>query len=101
MDKSKLTQGVIYGGLSSAASLSLKFMTIPILARLLSPEEFGVVAISLTLMSFFVMAIGKGGLGAAILYYENTDPGQYVHTSFWVNLVVGMLLAVLCYENYG
>ncbi|NRA16444.1 MAG: oligosaccharide flippase family protein [Oceanospirillaceae bacterium] len=101
MDKSKLTQGVIYGGLSSAASLSLKFMTIPILARLLSPEEFGVVAISLTLMGFFVMAIGKGGLGAAILYYENTDPGQYVHTAFWVNLFVGMLLAVLCYENSG
>ncbi|WP_299199321.1 oligosaccharide flippase family protein [uncultured Amphritea sp.] len=101
MDKKKITQGVFWGGLSSATSLGLKFMTIPILARLLSPEQFGVVAVALAIMSFIVMAIGKGGLGAAILYYENTDPGQYVHTVFWANFFLGTVLALLCYLNAG
>lgn len=96
-----MTQGVIWGGLSSTISLGLKFMTIPILARLLTPEEFGVVAVTLAIMSFIVMAIGKGGLGAAILYYENTDPGNYVHTVFWANIIVGIFLAILCYVSAG
>ena len=94
LDKKKITQGVLWGGLGSAASIGLKFMTIPILARLLTPEEFGVVAIALTIMGFFVMAMGKGGLGAAVIYYENTNPGQYIHTAFWVNFIIGVLLGI-------
>ena len=99
MDKKKVAKGVAWGGVGSVASLGLKFMTIPVLARLLSPEDFGVVAIALAIMGFIVMAIGKGGMGAAIIYYENRDPGKYIHTAFWSNLFVGITLGIACYYS--
>jgi O-antigen/teichoic acid export membrane protein len=99
VDKKQVAKGVAWGGLGSLASLGLKFLTIPVLARLLSPEDFGVVAIALAIMGFIVMAIGKGGMGAAIIYYENRDPGKYIHTAFWSNFFVGVVLAIACYYS--
>ena len=42
-----VTRNVGWSVLSKTSTFGLKFVTVPILARLLSPEEFGAVAVAL------------------------------------------------------
>ncbi|MCB1196615.1 lipopolysaccharide biosynthesis protein [bacterium] len=69
----------------------INFLTTAILARLLKPEEFGLIGIA-GLVLGIVGIFGKTGLGSALIYKKNPDD-IYYSTVFWANSGVGILLA--------
>lgn len=61
-----------------------------ILARLLLPEHFGLLAMAATSTAFFRL-FANLGLGAAIVQRREVDE-EYLSTAFWANLAAGVVL---------
>lgn len=60
-----------------------------ILARLLSPDDFGVVGYALTAISFLDV-ISDLGIGPALIYYP--EEKRTTSTGFWLNLLIGLVI---------
>ncbi|HEV7310791.1 lipopolysaccharide biosynthesis protein [Ensifer sp.] len=87
-----VTRNVGWSVLSKTGTFGLKFVTVPILARILSPEEFGTVAVALTVVQFLAM-IGGAGLASALIVERDEDMAL-IHSAFWANLAVSLLMAL-------
>jgi O-antigen/teichoic acid export membrane protein len=71
----------------------LQFLTTLVLARLLTPSDFGIVA----MLAVFVGVAGvlaDGGFSAALIQRQDVDHDDE-STVFWCNLAIGLLLAAL------
>jgi succinoglycan exporter len=90
-----VTNNVGWSVLSKTSTFGLKFVTVPILARILSPQEFGVVAVAQTVVMFLTM-IGSAGLAASLILEPEEDT-ETVHSVFWVNLAVATVMASVIY----
>lgn len=90
-----ITSNVGWSILSKTSTFGLKFVTVPILARILSPEQFGAVAVALTVVQFLAM-IGGAGLTSSLVIQPEEDM-KTVHSVFWVNLFVSLLMAAILY----
>lgn len=90
-----VTNNVGWSVLSKISTFGLKFVTVPILARILSPQEFGVVAVAQTVVMFLTM-IGSAGLAAALVLQREEDM-EAVHSVFWANLAMAGLMAAGLY----
>ncbi len=89
----KLKGSAISGGVIATTSQSLQFglnlLSIAVLARLLTPQDFGLVAMVLTVTSF--LRIFKDvGLSTVTVQRETITNAQ-VSNLFWINLAVGGL----------
>jgi len=82
---------VTVGG--QGARFVLRLVSVPILARLLTPEDFGLVAM-VTAVTNFIMVFRDMGLSSATVQQPHIDHAQ-VSTLFWLNALVGVALAVL------
>lgn len=87
-----VTRNVGWSVLSKTGTFGLKFVTVPILARLLTPEEFGTVAVALTVVQFLAM-IGGAGLASALIIQRDENM-ELIHSAFWANLAVAFLMAL-------
>ncbi len=90
-----VTRNVGWSVLSKTGTFGLKFVTVPILARLLSPEEFGAVAVALAVVQFLAM-IGGAGLASALIL-EKREEEETIHSVFWANLALACLMAAGLY----
>jgi PST family polysaccharide transporter len=63
-----------------------------VMARLLTPTEFGIVEICIT-VALFVNLIGENGFSAEIVQHQSLSP-NYLATAFWTNVGIGALLTV-------
>ena len=90
-----VTRNVGWSVLSKTSTFGLKFVTVPILARLLSPEEFGAVAVALAVVQFLAM-IGGAGLASALIL-ESGEDEETIHSVFWANLALACLMAAGLY----
>lgn len=90
-----VTTNVGWSVLSKTATFGLKFVTVPILARLLTPSEFGVVAVALTVVQLLAM-VGGAGLTSALIVLRDDD-WETVHSVFWANLAMALLMALGLY----
>jgi PST family polysaccharide transporter len=86
------------GGLAKicgqGANFVLRFAYIMILARLLTPEDFGLVAMVTVVTGIFEL-FTSAGLSSAMIQQATITNAQ-ISKLFWVNLLVGALLALLC-----
>jgi len=64
-----------------------------VLARLLSPEEFGLVAM-VTVLTGFAAVLADFGFGAALVQKDDAEE-RHFSSVFWVNLTVGFLLTLV------
>jgi polysaccharide transporter, PST family len=91
-----LSRLALRGGIVSVAikygSGALQIISAVVLARLLAPEDFGLVAIVAVLTGFAPMLIDFG-LGDAIAQRNRITPSQ-VSTLFWVSSGLGVIVAV-------
>jgi PST family polysaccharide transporter len=78
----------------SAAALALAAQVVGtvILARLLTSNDFGVVAM-VTTFSLLLMSFGLNGFNEVVIQREEIDRFQ-ASNLFWINSVVGLILAV-------
>ncbi|MCH1982949.1 lipopolysaccharide biosynthesis protein [Ruminococcus sp. OA3] len=87
-------------GWSLSSEVAVKFVvpvTNMILARVLTPDAFGVVAVCNMLVSF-VDLITDAGFGKYLVQHDfesEEEKGQYADVSFWTNLGISVLMTVL------
>ena len=87
-----VTRNVGWSVLSKTGTFGLKFVTVPILARILSPEEFGAVAVALALVQFLAM-IGGAGFASGLVIQQQEDM-ETIHSVFWTNLAISTVMAL-------
>jgi PST family polysaccharide transporter len=92
-----LKQQVVRGAFSKigaqAINFALRLGSIMILARLLDPKDFGLVAMVTVITGFFSL-FKDAGLSMATVQCTTISHEQ-MSTLFWINLLVGVLLASL------
>lgn len=92
VNANSVTRNVGWSILSKTGTFGLKFVTVPILARILSPEEFGAVAVALALVQFLAM-IGGAGFASGLVVQPEED-AETIHSVFWANLAISSAMAL-------
>ncbi len=87
----KLALGAGALGVTNLVKVSLQLLILPIMARLLSPQEFGLYALAVPTVAFAV-TLADGGLGATLARETETSTIVW-STAFWVLLATGVCLA--------
>lgn len=80
--------------LAQGVKLVIQLASIAILARLLAPSDFGLVAM-VTVFTGLAMQLTDGGLSAATVQQDIVTHGQ-VSNLFWVNGLLGTMLCLFC-----
>ncbi|MFD1744365.1 lipopolysaccharide biosynthesis protein [Rhizobium helianthi] len=93
--KGKTITSVIWSISSKVAIFTLKFVSVPILARYLSPSELGMVASGMIVITFLLLFAGAG-LTAGLIRDAREDAVSD-DTIFWTNLGVATTLGFLVY----
>ena len=75
----------------------LRLGSLMVLARLLDPSDFGLVAMVTVVTGVFDIFV-TGGLSAATVQKVEVTHEQ-VSTLFWINIALGVLLAALCVSS--
>jgi polysaccharide transporter, PST family len=90
------TPGLVLGASAMVAASAFKLVSqlavLPVLARLLGPEAYGLVGLAMPFI-FFANMLCDGGLGPA-LTREQKPTGRLESTVFWMSLGIGTLLAI-------
>jgi O-antigen/teichoic acid export membrane protein len=93
-----LKQKVVRSGTAKlcgqAANFVLRLAFLTIMARLLSPEDFGLVAMVTVVTGFYGLFTSAGLSSATVQRVTVTD--AQISTLFWVNMLIGAALCVLC-----
>jgi len=88
--KQKTAQGLFWGFLSSGAMQLLNLLIGIFLARLLSPEEYGIVGM-LAIFSLIAGNLQDSGFGVALINIKHITHNDY-NSVFWLNIVVSVCL---------
>lgn len=70
-----------------------------VLARLLAPEAFGLLAFANVLLSFLLLGVDLG-LGVALVQRQTLEPGHR-SSAFWLQVTSGAALMVVCIAAAG
>jgi len=89
---SKTVQGIGWSGTSEIICLLLRFGVTAILARLLSPNDFGILAMVFVFTNF-VSIFRDFGLTAALIQRKELTE-EHLSSSFWINVLVGLFLSI-------
>lgn len=91
--KIKTLQGVGWSGISQIARLLIHFGITAILARLLTPNDFGLLAM-VVVFTNFVMIFRDFGLTAAIIQCKGITE-EHLSSCFWINILTGFLSTLI------
>ena len=89
----KLAKGAVLIGGVKGLSLVLAVFSTLILARLLAPEDFGLIAIGMTLMAL-VVNLSELSLSEALIQMDDIDEEHY-HTAFTLGVLRSVFLAIV------
>ena len=92
-----LKRSVFLVGLEKFSMILFQFISSIILARLLSPEDYGIVAMIAIFISLSSILVDSG-FGGALVYYKDVDKKDY-STVFWMNMALSISLYILMYIN--
>ncbi len=88
----------VVGGVAAVSAQGAKFVvqtaTTMVLARLLSPQDFGLMGMVVVVTGFLAL-FRDAGLGMATIQRLEVTHEQ-TSTLFWINVAVGAILATLC-----
>jgi O-antigen/teichoic acid export membrane protein len=74
----------------------ISFLTTVILARLLTKDDFGLVAYALTFIAFLEV-MRDFVVGMSLIYHEESD--KVSNTSFWLTLGIGLILFTITFAS--
>lgn len=80
--------------ISQGGIFVIRLVFIAIVARLLSPEDFGLVAM-VTAVTAVLELFATAGLSVASVQRSTISDDQ-ISTLFWINILVGVMLSLLC-----
>jgi O-antigen/teichoic acid export membrane protein len=90
--KAQVISSVKWNGASMVVITAIHFVTIAVLARLLSPLDFGLMGMIMVVIGF-AQAFGDMGFSNAIIQRQDV-PQSHLSSFFWVNVLTGMLLFI-------
>ena len=70
-----------------------QFIAVPILSRLLSPADYGIVAIAMPFI-LFAMMLADAGIGMSLVRTPPTEREEW-STCFWLTVLFGSILAMI------
>ncbi len=88
-----VVRGVTWLGISQALGIGVRFIAMIALARLLFPEDFGVVAMA-TIITDLVRRVVDVGFGAAIIQRKEVT-ASHLSTTFWAGVALGIIFCVV------
>lgn len=91
----KTVKGVAWSGIDNVAQFGVSFVVSIVLARLLTPDDYGLIGI-ITIFTAVCTALINGGFTSALIRKKNVTDDDY-NTSFIVNLGMSLLLYVVIY----
>ena len=91
--KQEMISGIFWSAVQKYSGLIIQIFITAVLARLLTPEDFGIVAIATILITFFNL-FTELGIGSAIIQKQNLTP-QDINSIFTLSIWGGILLAIL------
>ncbi|MEZ5059867.1 MAG: oligosaccharide flippase family protein, partial [Saprospiraceae bacterium] len=95
----EVKSGFKWTGISMVGGSLLQFLQIVILARILSPEEFGQFSLTLVFIRFCNPLI-ELGFGSAVIQKQNISKTE-LSTLFWINLALGILFFLMLQGTAG
>ena len=90
-----LKRGALWSTISTMATRILLFGTTIVLARVLSPTDFGVVALGMVVYSLAAL-FSDLGISASLIQAKDHVEEQ-ANASFWLNLTIGGILSLLTF----
>lgn len=91
----KVIKGISWSAVQQFSTQAIQFIVTIILARLLTPDEFGVVAASMIVLTI-LQVINETGFGAALMQKLDRDETDYFSV-FILNIVMGIVLYSLVF----
>ncbi len=85
--------GVLLLSGSNAFRLGVQFILFPVLARLLAPADYGLMALAMPVV-LFAMTLGEGGMGPALVRAPDPD-GAVEATMVWAASISGVGCAAI------
>lgn len=96
LNKSSIATNALWHTLAQLLSKGVRFLTIPIIVRLLEPEQLGDVAITMAITLFVATVFGNGGTIDTMVYFCKRT--QHVFkTLFWFTVVVSGCLSSIVF----
>lgn len=83
-------RGFAFSGGQVLVNRILSLLGFVVLARLLSPEDYGVAALANVFVALFA-ALSAGGFGQALVQRKEIDQ-RYIDTTFWISAFSGALM---------
>ncbi|WP_448547392.1 lipopolysaccharide biosynthesis protein [Thalassotalea fusca] len=93
--KKQTLKGIAFLGAGKSAGRIISFINTLILARILAPEDYGLMAMAMVVVGF-VRFFNDVGFGSAIIQRKSTSQEQ-LSGVFFLSLLISSTLFVLCY----
>lgn len=90
----EIGKGTIYNALAKYMGIIVNLVVTGVLARILSPEEFGTVALTTVFIVFFDL-LGNMGLGPAIIQNRALDNSD-IASIFNLSVIIAAILGLAC-----
>src|SRR5205809_118601 len=90
MSIKQIAKGTALIAFTNVLRLLVQLFSVPVLARMLSPEDYGLVAMAMPVV-LFLMMIADAGLGSSLVRTGNTDEPAW-HTCLWLSTGVGTVI---------
>jgi len=85
--------GMKWTSIASFCKTILQIAQLTVLGRLLSPDDFGVMAMIMVVIGF-AQIYADAGVSNAIIYHQNTSSNQ-LSSLYWLNVTAGSVLFIL------
>ena len=93
--RNKTVKGVAWSGVDNVVQHGVSFIVSIVLARLLSPDDYGLLGI-IAIFTAVCNAIINGGFGSALIQKKIVTDEDY-NTTFLVNLFLSIVLYVIMF----
>jgi len=95
----KALKGVFWSAIQNWGRQAIAFVVFALLARLLGPETFGLVASASIFLAFVTIFLYQG-FSVAIIQRKELEP-EHLDTAFWTNLGIGLVMTGLSIASAG
>ena len=90
--KTSVVRGVLWSSLQSWGSRVLALVILILLARMLEPDDFGLIALASVYISFISIFVEQGFGDALVQYVDITS--EHLDTAFWTSIFFSALLTL-------
>ena len=95
METYKITEGFAWSFAERILAQLVSFVVSLVLARLVAPEEFGLVSLVMIIINLCNIFV-TNGLGTGLIQKKNVDDEDF-STIFWVSLIFGSLIYIMLF----